>query len=70
MFKKDAYENSPPLEAQNLFSTTHIMGRLLGYATDIPTPTRSLQSTYVNVQIENGCNITNHTDGKKKPNKF
>jgi hypothetical protein len=41
MFKKDAYENSPLLEAQNLFSTTHIMGRLLGYASDIPTPTRS-----------------------------
>ena len=35
---KDAYMNSPLLEAQKLFSTTQIMGCLLGaaYATDIP----------------------------------
>jgi hypothetical protein len=38
MFEKDAYENSPLLEAQKLFSTTQIIGCLLGaaYATDIP----------------------------------
>jgi hypothetical protein len=51
MFKKDAYENSPLLEAQNLFSTTHIMGRLLGYASDIPTPTRSLINNGNNQEV-------------------